>query len=76
MEQNQKGSKDLILEEKIERLIAIGAAAASNCIPCFEHLYESAITSGLTAEQIKRASDTWKIGGCTRTENRCQCNER
>lgn len=57
MEQNKKGLKDQILEEKIEHLIAIGAATASNCIPCFEHLYEKAITSGLTVEQIKRASD-------------------
>ncbi len=57
MEQIKKGSEDLILEEKIEHLIAIGAATASNCIPCFEHLYENAITSGLTVEQIKRASD-------------------
>ena len=47
----------LILEEKTENLIAIGAATASNCIPCFEYLYEKAITSGLTAEEIKRASD-------------------
>ena len=57
MEQNKKGSRDLILEEKIEYLIAIGAATAANCIPCFEHLYEKAITSGITVEQIKRASD-------------------
>jgi len=48
---------NIILDERIENLIAIGAAMASNCIPCFEHLYEKAITSGLTAEQIKRASD-------------------
>lgn len=44
-------------DEKIESLIAIGAATASNCIPCFEHLYENALASGLTAEQIKRATD-------------------
>ena len=48
---------NIILDEKTESLIAIGAAMASNCIPCFEHLYEKAITSGLSAEQIKRASD-------------------
>ena len=45
------------LDEKIEALVAIGAATASNCIPCFEHLYEKAITCGLTAEEIKRASE-------------------
>ena len=46
-----------ILEETTERLIAIGAAMAANCIPCFEHLYEKAITSGISAEQIRRASE-------------------
>lgn len=50
-------NKNIILDEKTENLIAIGAATASNCIPCFEHLYEKAITCGLTLEQIKRASD-------------------
>jgi len=46
-----------ILEEKTESLIAIGAATAANCIPCFEHLYEKAITSGITLEEINRATD-------------------
>ena len=43
--------------EKAEVLIAIGAATAANCIPCFEHLYEKAVTSGITASEIKRASE-------------------
>ena len=46
-----------MIDEKIETLIAIGAATACNCIPCFEHLYEKAIACGLAAEQIQRASD-------------------
>ena len=46
-----------VLEEKEETLIAIGAATAANCIPCFEHLYEKAVTSGITANEIKRASE-------------------
>jgi len=45
------------LEDKIENLIAIGAAIAANCIPCFEHLYEKAINSNITLAEIKRASD-------------------
>jgi len=49
--------RETILEEKTETLIAIGAATAANCIPCFEHLYEKAITSGITASEIKRASE-------------------
>ena len=53
-----------ILDEKIENLIAIGAATAANCIPCFEHLYEKAINSGITISEIKRASD---IAGLIKT---------
>jgi hypothetical protein len=57
MEPLKKRMEELILEEKIESLIAIGAATASNCIPCFEHIYEKAITSGVSLAEIKRASD-------------------
>ncbi|MGV7223356.1 MAG: hypothetical protein ACQ9MH_17735 [Nitrospinales bacterium] len=46
-----------VLEEKTENLIAIGTAMAANCIPCFEHLYENAITSGIPLADIRRASD-------------------
>ena len=46
-----------VLEEKTENLIAIGAATAANCIPCFEHLYEKAITFGIPLAEIRRASD-------------------
>jgi len=49
--------KEKILEEKTEALIAVAAATASNCIPCFEQIYEKAITSGITIAEIKRASD-------------------
>lgn len=57
MEPLTKEMEELILEEKIENLIALGAATASNCIPCFEHIYEKAITSGVSLAEIKRASD-------------------
>ena len=57
MKSLKNNMEELILEEKTEILIAIGAATASNCIPCFGHIYEKAITSGLTAAEIKRASD-------------------
>ena len=49
--------KETVLEEKAETLIAIGAATAANCITCFEHVYEKAVTSGITATEIKRASE-------------------
>ena len=50
-------TEEQVLQDKIESLIAIGAAMAANCIPCFEHLYEKAINSDITLAEIKRASD-------------------
>ena len=49
--------KETVLGEKAEVLIAIGAATAANCIPCFEQLYEKAVTSGITAAEVRRASE-------------------
>ena len=57
METSKVKTEEQVLENKIENLIAIGAATAANCIPCFEHLYEKAINSGITLAEIKRASD-------------------
>jgi len=57
METARAKTEDQVLEGKIENLIAIGAATAANCIPCFEHLYEKAINAGLTLAEIKRASE-------------------
>ena len=57
METAKVRTEEQVLQDKIENLIAIGAATAANCIPCFEHLYEKAITSGITLAEIKRASD-------------------
>ena len=57
METATAKKEDQVLEDKIENLIAIGAATAANCIPCFEHLYEKAINSGITLAEIKRASE-------------------
>ena len=56
MTQVTQQTRSAIFDEKVETLIAIGAATAANCIPCFEHLFEKAMTCGLTVEQIQRAS--------------------
>ena len=50
-------TEEQVLEDKIENLIAIGDATAAHCIPCFEHLYEKAINSGITLAKIKQLSD-------------------
>ena len=49
--------EEQVLGSKVESLIAIGAATAANCIPCFEHLYQKAVSSGITLAEIKRASE-------------------
>ena len=57
METAKIRTEEQALQDKIENLIAIGAATAANCIPCFEHLYEKAINSGITLSEIRWALD-------------------
>ena len=40
------------LSQRDRELVAIGAAIASNCIPCIEHHVPEARKAGLTDEQI------------------------
>jgi hypothetical protein len=60
--QDQKAGNGL--QDNIEIRIAIGAATAANCIPCFEHLYEKAVNAGVPLDDIKRASE---IAGLVKT---------
>ncbi len=43
------------MDEKTSLLICLGASAAANCIPCFEHYHKKASSAGLTSEQIMEA---------------------
>ena len=43
------------MDEKTSLLICLGASAAANCIPCFEHYHKKASAAGLTSEQILEA---------------------
>ena len=45
------------MEERTKLLVALGAATAANCIPCFEHLYCEAGGAGLTQEDIQEVVD-------------------
>ena len=51
------GKEGMTMEEKTKLLIALGAATAANCIPCFEHLYYEAGVAGLTSEEIQQVVD-------------------
>lgn len=59
---NCPGTKDPkdetpIMDEKIKTLIAIGAATAANCIPCFEHYYFKAGALSMNPCHIQEAVD-------------------
>lgn len=43
------------MEERTKLLVALGAATAANCIPCFKYLYSEAGVAGLTQEEIQEA---------------------
>jgi len=43
------------MDEKTTLLICLGASAAANCIPCFEHYHKKASAAGLTSEEILEA---------------------
>ena len=45
------------MEERTKLLVALGAATAANCIPCFEHLYYEAGVAGLTSDEINQVVD-------------------
>jgi hypothetical protein len=43
------------MDEKTSLLICLGASAAANCIPCFEHYHKKASAIGPTPEEILEA---------------------
>jgi AhpD family alkylhydroperoxidase len=43
------------MDKKTSLLICLGASAAANCIPCFEHYQKKASAAGLTPEEILEA---------------------
>jgi alkylhydroperoxidase/carboxymuconolactone decarboxylase family protein YurZ len=45
------------MDDKTKLLISLGAAVASNCIPCFEHFMGKTEAVGLTSEEIQQAVD-------------------
>lgn len=45
------------MDEYMETCISLGAAAAANCVPCFEHYFSKAEDLGITNRDIKKAVD-------------------
>lgn len=46
------------MEEKTRLLIALGAAAAVNCLPCGEHIMAAAQAAGVTPAEMDEA---WQV---------------
>lgn len=42
------------MDERTELYIALGAATAANCVPCFEHYFAKAEVLGITAEDMEQ----------------------
>ena len=55
--EQKSATSDLKLDKTTQTLIAIGAATAANCIPCFEHIYCQAGSMKISDEQIQAAVD-------------------
>ena len=45
------------MDERTKLLVSLAAAAAANCIPCFEYLFREAEAAQLTREEIQQALD-------------------
>jgi alkylhydroperoxidase/carboxymuconolactone decarboxylase family protein YurZ len=45
------------MDEKTKILISLGAATATNCIPCFEHYFGKAGSVGLGPDEIQAAAE-------------------
>ena len=45
------------MDERTEVLVCLGAATASNCVPCFEHYFKKASAAGLTSGDVQEAVD-------------------
>lgn len=46
-----------LMNESVKELIAIGAAMASNCEPCFRYHYDLARSLGVSREDMREAVD-------------------
>ena len=45
------------MDEHTEIFIALGAATAANCVPCFEHYFSKAEKSNIDKEDIQKTVD-------------------
>ncbi len=58
MNNSESAPKPSIYTDAVGRLVAIGAAIASNCEPCFKHHFQEAKKLGISREDMLRAVKT------------------
>ena len=58
MAQNEEVSS--LYTDAVSEVVAIGAAIAANCEPCFKHHFDRARKLGVSIEDIARAVETAK----------------
>jgi molybdate transport system regulatory protein len=51
----KSGGRGDIMSEKEEILVCLGAAAAANSVPCFDHYFRKASEAGITPEEVQKA---------------------
>jgi AhpD family alkylhydroperoxidase len=51
----------MTLDDRITRLIAVGASVAANCQPCLEHNLSKALENGADSQQIAEAIKIGKM---------------
>ncbi len=43
------------MDEKTSLLICLGASAAANCIPCFQHYHKKSSAAGISSQEVLEA---------------------
>ena len=61
MSENLDAATDSVYTQQVRELVAIGAAIAANCEPCFKFHYDKAHKLGVSKEDMLSAVETAKM---------------
>lgn len=64
------------MDERTELLISLASASAANCIPCFDHYYQEAISQNIELEDVRKTMEiSAKIKGASAMFTKKAINE-
>lgn len=69
MPENINTAEELLFTQQVRELVAIGAAIAANCEPCFKFHYDKARKLGVSKEDMLNAVETAKMVKETSSSN-------